>query len=263
MELATVTPALAQEWLDTMGANRRLNAAHAERLADDMRNGDWRQTGDPVRFDRRGKLVDGQHRLTGIVMSGKAQELFVIRGLDPQAMASIDTGKSRSFADVLSIKQLSGARKIAAAAKQIWHYEQGSMMTSGRAVSHPQLQRVLKEHPTLPEAVELVSQEPAIQPHAILSFVYCLASELHPRLAKQWLDSVQEGEMQRKGMPAFELRLKLQRLRGGAGARTQMRGPYVAAIMIQSWNAFLDDETHVKLDWRARTGSDEAFPRIR
>ena len=67
LELMDVTPTLATQWLETMAANRKLNETHVERLAEDIRRGDWRQTFDPVRFNRKGELVDCQHRMSAIV----------------------------------------------------------------------------------------------------------------------------------------------------------------------------------------------------
>ena len=98
-----VTPELAEVYLGRMAANRTLNEAHADRLAVDMKNGDWRQTYDPIRFNQRGELSDGQHRLSAVVRSGKPQEFYIAGGLDAKAMAVTDTGRSRTFADVQAI----------------------------------------------------------------------------------------------------------------------------------------------------------------
>ena len=45
------------------------------------------------------------------------------------------------------------ARKIAATAKMVWHYEHGSILSSGQAVSHPEPELVLRQHKGLPHAV--------------------------------------------------------------------------------------------------------------
>ena len=59
------------------------------------------------------------------------------------------------------------ARKIAATAKMVWHYEHGSILSSGQAVSHPEPELVLRQHKGLPRAVQEVA-EGSVQPHAVL-----------------------------------------------------------------------------------------------
>ena len=267
LELVNVTPAVAAQWLEMMAANRKLNVTHVERLAEDIRRGDWRQTFDPVRFNRKGELVDGQHRLSAIVASGKTVPLYVARNLDPRAMGVIDTGRARSAADVLQISGVKNARKLAAAAKALHYYNLGKLASSGPAVSFAQLQRTMKAHPFLGEAVERVVQNSMIQPHAQLSMVYCLAHEKHARKAEEWIEAVQEGENIGRGNPAFELRKRLLGMRGGAGATTQVRGPAVAALIINSWNLYLSNRKDVstsELLWRnTRATVDDEFPTVK
>ena len=266
LELVDVTPELAMTWLATMAANRRLNATHVERLAEDIRRGDWRQTFDPVRFNKKGELVDGQHRLSAIVAAGKTVPIFVARGLDARAMAVIDTGRARSVADAMTINGVANARKLAAAAKALYYYDLGKLASSGPAVSYAQLQRTIKAHPFLPEAVEQVVSSSIIQPHAQLAMVYCLAHEKHPKKAEEWLEAVQEGENIGKGNAAFELRKRLLSMRG-KGSTTQMRGPAVAALIINSWNLYLAnrrDVTPSELLWRnTRATAEDEFPAVR
>jgi len=258
---------MAEEWLGTMGPNRRLNEANVARLEMDMTKSNWFDNGDPIRFDRKGRLRDGQHRLQALVRAGKTFSFHVIRNLDEKALQIVDTGKQRSFGDILAMREgaqavnPSLARKIAATAKMIWHYDHGSILSSGQAVSHSELELTLRKHHELPRAVETVA-EGSVQPHAVLAFVYALAVEIAPRKARQWLTQVQEGESLRKGMPAYELRSILIGQRG-TGAKQQLRGPFLAALIVQSFNAFNRGDRTVLLEWRrTKRTADEPFPQI-
>lgn len=266
IELVFVTPELAQEWMTKMVPNRRLYQNDVDKLATDMTNGDWRQTGDVLRFNKKGQLNDGQHRLAAIIQSGKTIPMYVARGIDAKAMDVIDTGRSRSFADILQIKGVHNSRKLAAVAKALHYMDEGRYTSSGPKVSHSQLERTLKAHPFAVEAIQKVVEEPTIQPHAQLAMVYCLAHEKHPRRADQWLAAVQLGENISRGNPAYELRRMLQGLRG-KGGQQQMRGPAVAAAMVQSWNGFFegrDDFTQQDLKWRAKSSTaTDPFPVIK
>lgn len=266
-EIVSITPQMAEHWLESMGPNRRLNEANVARLELDMGKNNWFDNGDPIRFDRKGRLRDGQHRLQALVRSGKTFSFHVIRGLDEKALQIVDTGKQRSFGDMLAMREGAHAvaptlaRKIAATAKMVWHYDNGSILSSGQAVSHPELEQTLRKHRELPSAVEAVAAG-AVQPHALLAFVYTLAAEVAPRKARQWLTQVQEGENLRKGMPAYELRSILIGQRG-TGARQQLRGPFLAALIIQSFNAYNRGDKTTVLEWRrTKRTADEPFPVI-
>lgn len=267
-EIVMVSPEMAEKWLETMGRNRHLNRANVERYARDIKRGNWHDNGDPVRFDKKGQLRDGQHRLTAVVEAGKETQFHVIRDMDEKALRIVDTGKQRSFADALTIQgtvpTATLARKVQAAAKLIWHYENGSILSSGQAVSHAELLSVVRRHKDLVGNMEKVAEAPQIQPHAVLGFVYTLAAELPGKKtkAKEWLTQVQEGEKLSKGSPTLVLRDLLTSQRG-KGARQQLRGPYLAASVVESWNAFTRGENQLTLSWRKGRGNSEApFPEI-
>lgn len=99
-----ITPDQAMEWLEkTNTNNRKVSEKHVERLARDMTEGKWVLTHSGIAFDPDGTLLDGQHRLWAICMSGLSVEMFVWRNIEPQSMMAIDCGKTRSMADILNI----------------------------------------------------------------------------------------------------------------------------------------------------------------
>ena len=104
VERMWIAPDLALEWLEqTNTNNRKLSQKHVDRLARDMTEGKWVLTHSGIAFGPDGTLLDGQHRLWAIVESGISVEMFVWRGVEPEAMMTIDCGKTRSMADILNI----------------------------------------------------------------------------------------------------------------------------------------------------------------
>ncbi len=107
---AWCTPDGARELLrlNTFGRQRTFRVAYAEFLANEMRLGRF-LPGEVVRFVRgeRGAdvMVDGQHRLEGIVKAGKPQLILIMyyEGLTEQEMAEyysrIDVGEIRKRPD--------------------------------------------------------------------------------------------------------------------------------------------------------------------
>lgn len=102
VEVVEVTPELAAEWLKKNTDNyRSLKSAKSRRYARDMKNGRWRNTGDPIRFGEDGTLVDGQHRLQALIEAGKTYTFIVVSGLSPDDVDALDQGALRTSSDVL------------------------------------------------------------------------------------------------------------------------------------------------------------------
>lgn len=97
-----ITPSKASAYLDRNEKNRKIGDVNVKQLARDMKDGNYLITGDTIKIDRSGRLIDGQHRLSAIVLSGVAQQMLVVRELDPMVQTVIDAQKRRSAADALT-----------------------------------------------------------------------------------------------------------------------------------------------------------------
>lgn len=98
-----VTPQLAKQWLLTNTDNRKPSPAWVSKLARDMRNGQFPNVGETIKFDEDGHLIDGQHRLMAIVESGKTIEFFVIEGIPREDRFKMDKNRRRSASDELTM----------------------------------------------------------------------------------------------------------------------------------------------------------------
>ena len=104
VERMLIDPDRAMDWLEkTNTNNRKVSDKHVQRLARDMAEGKWVLTHAGIAFGPDGTLLDGQHRLWAICISGVSLEMFVWRNVEPEAMMAIDCGKTRSMADILNI----------------------------------------------------------------------------------------------------------------------------------------------------------------
>lgn len=118
-ELRVVNPATAQGWLDKNTRNRPVKDRRVEFYASQMKAGEWRETGESVKFDVNGNLLDGQHRLLAVVRSGATIKTWVTFGLDPEVFKVIDTGKTRSAGDVLGVEKVPYPDAVAAIARLV------------------------------------------------------------------------------------------------------------------------------------------------
>lgn len=96
-EWVLVTPQLAKEYLQHNTNNyRRINHRLVAQYARAMMQGDWQGNGEPIQFDSNGNLVNGQHRLCAISVSGQSIWLYVMRGVEATIF---DEGRNRSAQD--------------------------------------------------------------------------------------------------------------------------------------------------------------------
>lgn len=101
-----ITPEMASEILEmkTEFRNRKIRERTVNNYAKDMETNSWPITGDTIKFDRDGNLIDGQHRLSAIVKSGKTQKMLVVYGLDKSILTAIDIGLKRSLENALQFQ---------------------------------------------------------------------------------------------------------------------------------------------------------------
>jgi hypothetical protein len=130
-KLVTVTPKMAQEWLDTDPENtpdrinRKYRPSWARYLAEQMDLGRWEVLSDGIGFRADGTLINGQHRLQAVIMHGKPVPFLVAYGLSEAAFTLTDRGGMRRLHDVLHI-----APQLAADAVQAFSIKNGQ--TGGR-----------------------------------------------------------------------------------------------------------------------------------
>lgn len=113
-EVSTVTPRMAAKWLaENNTHNRSLFEKTIEKYAREMAAGAWALTNQGIGFADDGTLLDGQQRLSAIVMANTPVKMLVVKGL-PRIYKSngdgdlftqdvIDGNKPRTTPDNLKI----------------------------------------------------------------------------------------------------------------------------------------------------------------
>lgn len=96
----TVTPELARRMLTFNNHNRPLYSHTVNNYARQMMDNRWYESGVPLLFGKRG-LIDGQHRLSAIVRSGKSFRFLICVNQDDKIHMIIDNGLKRSGLDNL------------------------------------------------------------------------------------------------------------------------------------------------------------------
>src|SRR4051812_45826471 len=97
-ERVLVTPAKAVKWLGLNSpVNRSKKASKIGGYAADMQAGRWNSnTGETIKFDTSGTLIDGQNRLEAVVLANVPVEFDVAYDVPSEAMIVIDSGAART-----------------------------------------------------------------------------------------------------------------------------------------------------------------------
>lgn len=99
-----MTPEKAAKILEGNTANRKMRTSHVKHLAQQMGKMRWKKTPTPIVITKRSRtLIDGQHRLQAIIMSGASVAMTVTEiddHLSKEIFDVIDQNKVRSLEDI-------------------------------------------------------------------------------------------------------------------------------------------------------------------
>ena len=123
VDLVYVTPDVAKNYLSYNTKNRKESLRNVKFLSEQMEKGLFLENGESIVFDNNNNLTDGQHRLMAIIKSGKSYHIPIVRGVKSNAMATYDTGKNRSSADVLGLNGYKNSSILSSLVKAIYKYE--------------------------------------------------------------------------------------------------------------------------------------------
>jgi len=245
--LEVITPDLAKKWLEKGMRNRSLIDARVRMIAADIIKNRYRVTGDPIRLDTRGKLIDGQHRLAAVVLSNRSIGSYVAYDCDPKIIPVIDTGKNRTLSDVLKIKGYGHSPILSAIIRKVWQWENGRLVSStadssgGKGQDKPSRQQelaIMKAHPELEHFAE-IAQKSFFSQKPNLAFCYWVYSNRNRKKAVEFFTKVATQEDMKKGDPAWLLIRKLQTLAKG---HPRERGGYAMGLIFRAMQAHLRGE---------------------
>lgn len=265
-----VGPELAAKWLTGNTHNRNLRPSVVAKYAADMRAGEWKLTGEPVQFGSDGSLLNGQHRLTAIVESGRTVQLMVVTGLDPEVQERLDQGVPRQFSDVLNLRGESNPNLLAALTRKLHEYETAGMaaaFTSAglrRAASTAELLGTLELHPELRPLVPRAGTTarhlvPAATTVGLLIWVFEALGDDAVDDTAFFFDRLCDGQNLMAGDAIYELRRTFEQYRN-APKRERISQAFLAAITIKAWNAYRTGKKISMLKWRQGGATPEGFP---
>lgn len=238
--LEQITPEQAEEWLEHHNThNRRIRKGQVANLAQDMQAGRWMFTGDSIKFDQDGTLLDGQHRLAAVLRASVTVPMIVVRGLDPRAQIAIDIQSRRSAADALKLQHQEGDTKnMAAIARGLLMYDEGEVPTHPETVEY-----VMEHHDELEEAARIseMVRRAGLTGGAFYGIAHILLARVAGEdVAEEFLTKLASGAELEKGSPILLLRRHLAKGLPYGFGRGVWHLRNNLAFVFYAWNAWRD-----------------------
>lgn len=263
-----IGPELAREYLDMMPRNRRRRIRLQTRFATAIKKGQWKLTGESIKFNTKGELIDGQHRLEAVIEANKAIEILVCRNVPPSAFMELDTGGTRSPGDLLTVAGYNYTNSVASTIRyltSILRIEGDQIGPSSLAHERVDPKTLLEYANThgeeLTAAVTVTNNKQArvvLGPPSMYAALYYIFAEHNKKGADVFFETLISGCDYEQGRvdPVYQLhRLLVQYKQDKHSKRPNF---YKCAIAIKAWNAFQMRDTISSL----RFSESEGWPEI-
>jgi hypothetical protein len=263
VEIIKVTPDIATEWLaEKWGEQRTIRKGHIERLAADMIAGRFHLGPDAI-LRVKGKLANGQHRLSAVIESGKTQSFIVLESNDDELYKIVDAGLKRTVSDGLF--GMLYAKVVPSIVQWVLAYDTGAIKISSRTGSDNPKRVVTQcelidycqsNQEILTEAAGFVTklyQETKLMPQSIGGALYVIASKVDKvEQAKRFLQAVY---MEGGNNAAGDFRNKLI---ANKGSNAKLTVGYLFGIMLKAFKSYCQGSRPGVLKWQ----KGEAFTTI-
>jgi hypothetical protein len=255
-----MTPEMAEKRLQNSAPNRPFRRGRASGYATDMKHGRWLQTGEPIKIDTNGDLIDGQHRLTAIIWAGVTVRMYIVEGVQPEVMGVIDTGIPRTFGDRLSMANMPHGKTLAAVTRRLFLWDQGIYLATSktfrdesgtsRAPTHQEMDDYLTRHEQLHEVAERAEGWSIPQvAHSLSGICAALFFRLDRDAAISFMGSWDDGANLEPGNPIHTLRERI--VRDGPLSESSLGRNYSSELKLAyaciAWNASREGRTLMKL----------------
>jgi hypothetical protein len=262
-EIKKITTDIAIDWLSNKwGDQRAIRSGHVARLAKDMRNNDFRVSPDAI-LRVKGKLANGQHRLTAVVECGKAQSFLVLESNDEELYKVVDCGLRRRVGDALIGTPYSN--QIASAARWVRAYDldvivrsQGGTGNMLAEVTQTELiNYCLENQMVLVEAIQFchpIYDKTRLMPLSLAGALHVIANQHNKGIqVEDFLREVFIGGGKQSAATDLRNRLTLNK-----GTVSKMPSGYIFGISLKAFRSFCQGSRPGVLKWI----KGEEFPKL-
>ncbi len=267
-----ITPETAKKMLATNVKNRKIKSVPLSTLEESMSGDEWSLNGESIIFDINGNLLDGQHRLTSCVKTGKTIDAVIVRGVQGDTQDTIDSGTRRHLADYIKMDGYKNYTDVSTIGKILMRKADMGITTS--LFDNNATKRSIKAQRRFIHEQHDDRIEPLIQPIRLVTNRYKgvpiqLLGALFDEFRKSGDENFNEFVAQLAGKSAacMPVRLLQQKfVENAADMRSHGRGVFkhsvLAAYIIKTWNAYMRGDEMKRLTFTPGGKNPERFPEI-
>lgn len=245
LRTVTITPAMAYRMLLMNKRNRPLDEKRAYRLSEAIKRGEWQMNGDTIRISESGIVLDGQHRLRAIQLSGVSVETIIVEGLPDNVFSTIDTNaRTRNAADIFAIKGEKNYTTLAAATSLYYKYINTGNPYYANSKEHPTTQQIeltLEQNSGLKECVNYCSSQKWIKAYITSSaaaFALYVFQKIDKQKANEFFAKLETGAGLEQTSPILLLRDRL--VIEKTDSKTTLSKTYKMALIFRAFKYFLN-----------------------
>ena len=230
---------------NSMENYRKLDRKWVLELAEEMSNGRWYMSYEPIVIDPVRGVIQGQHRLWAIIESDTTQLFLVVEAsATDDAIGAMDTGKNRTTAVTMSARGVKNAASVVTIARGYQQARMGFMPWDTRAsairVSTKVISDICKRCPHLHELASITTNTTFKQTGmcGTMAIIAMIAHDDSPGHAFRFVEKYKNAE--HISDPNDSVRLLYTRmLKTRASSSTKMPTYIKGGLAAKAYNAFV------------------------
>jgi len=261
-----ITPLMAKAWITGSKdfRNRTLNHALVKSYSETMKSGLWKYNGEPIILDKQGDVINGQHRLHAVVLSGVSIQSLVVYGVDRTTFDTMDKGRRRSNSDVLQLAGYKNTYGLSATASAVYHYifagDFSAVSSSRKTNVSGVIIKFLEEYPDMVSSQKFIhlngQRVEGLSPPGIIGAIHFLFGYVNEKKRDRFFDEFINNQAS-PGSPVYAL---IQANRSKQTALAMKSSINLrTALWIKAWNLFSSGLSISQLKW---SKEHHAFPDI-
>lgn len=246
MRTVTITPDMASRLLQMNIKNRPLEFNRAVRLSEAIKRGEWKLNGDTIRISETGIVLDGQHRLKAIELSGCSVQTILVEGLPDCVFNTIDTNaKSRTASDVFAIEGEKNYVALASTLVLLYKYQNfGSPYSGSIYPTSQQVELTLKNNPEIRDAINKCASKKWIRRYVVSSaaaFALYVFRIFNEEMANSFFEKLETGAGLDSDSPILLLRDRL--IFEEKDKKTAISKKYKMALIFKAFKCYMNGQT--------------------
>lgn len=244
-DIENISPAEAKKMLGKNDNNRHLREKLVNHYVRQIQNNAWEINGETIKVAQDGLLLDGQHRLSAIVKSGKSVEFLVVRGLPKSVMPTIDIGRSRTVGDHLKMQGVSSGSpsRLAATVNICTKFKSGKYVDGRDRLTPVEAISYLDANKGLYLSEKYYVQNSALASTLLQGSVFVACHYIFCKIdkfkAEEFFEKLITGENLGGTSPILKLRTQLHTMKADAGRRRSNKRMFVY-YMVAAFTAYLE-----------------------